>query len=81
MRHTFQLTVDYNPDAAQLAWILNHAEAGDSETQTRKAFAKRLVLAVIDQHPELKAVTSDSICMGCGGHLQHRPDCPLHGWG
>lgn len=61
MRHTFQITVDYTPNAANLAWMMNHAEAGASEQQTRKAFTKRLVLALIDQHAELTAIPRNMI--------------------
>lgn len=50
MRHTFQITVDYNPDDAHLAWLLTH-------DQTRKTVAKRIVLAQIDLHPDLTAIT------------------------
>ena len=58
MRHTFQITVDYNPPDRILARLLNHAEAGHSEAQARKDATKRLVLAQIDLHPDLRAVTS-----------------------
>lgn len=63
MRHTFQITVDYEPDARNLATLRDSIlqregeNYSQSEAQTRKAFAKRLVLAVIDQHPELSAIT------------------------
>lgn len=57
MRHTFQITVDYSPDDAQLAWLLNHATAGHSPTQARKYMAKRIVEAQIDLHPDMMAIT------------------------
>lgn len=57
MRHTFQITVDYTPDAANLATLRDSIIPGESEHQTRKAFAKRLVMAAIGLSPELVAIT------------------------
>lgn len=55
MRHTFQITVDYTPNSLETFQDLTRL--GQSERQARKAAAKCLVLATIDTHPELTAIT------------------------